>query len=95
MNSSIPVLLTLLVSTVLSASTYFHADQPHSLRCYQPDTTLSDYELKLEGQCFAIDAILEEGVETEHVADSNKPYVKGLPMEFRERIYKEHKRGAL
>ncbi|MFN5876618.1 MAG: hypothetical protein ACK45E_10100 [Ignavibacteria bacterium] len=95
MNSFIAVLLMLLASSVMSASPYFRANQPHSLRCYQQDTTLSDYQLKLEEQYFAIDAILEEGVEIEHVADSIKPYVKGLTIEYRERIYKEHKRLVL
>ncbi len=95
MNSSIAVLLTLLVSTVLSASTYFHANLPHSLRCYQPDTTLSEFELKLEEQYFAIDAVLEAGIEPEEMSDSLSPYVKGLTIEYRERIYKEHKRLVL
>lgn len=60
-----------------------------------PDTTQSDSELQSEEQYFIVDAILDEGLAPEEIADSIGPHVKGLTLEHREMLYKEHKRFTL
>jgi hypothetical protein len=58
------------------------------------DSTTIEFDVESEDKYFAIDAILDEGVESDDMADSIRPYIKGLPLEYRGRIFKEHKRAA-
>jgi hypothetical protein len=58
------------------------------------DSTTIELDVESEEKYFAIDAILDEGVESDDMADSIRPYIKGLPIEYRKRIFKEHKRAA-
>jgi hypothetical protein len=58
------------------------------------DSTTTEFDVESEEKYFAIDAILDEGVEGDDMADSIRPYIKGLPLEYRKRIFKEHKRAA-
>jgi hypothetical protein len=58
------------------------------------DSTTIEFDVESEEKYFAIDAILDEGVEGDDMADSIRPYIKGLPIEYRKRIFKEHKRAA-
>ena len=95
MNFSIVVLWAILTGSVCSVSAGLRANEDPFAISMQQDTSLSDYERKSEEKYFAISAILEEGVDKEFLIDSIGPYVKGLSLEFRERIYREHKRVAI
>lgn len=86
MNFSIVVLWAILTGSVFSVSASLRANEDPFAISMQQDTSLSDYERKSEEKYFAISAILEEGVDKEFLIDSIGPYVKGLSLEFRERI---------
>lgn len=89
------VVLCLLASTLGCTAASAHGEATYAMHGIQRDTTLTDYELQLEEQYFAIDAVLEQGIVPEEMSDSLSPYVKGLTIEYRKRIYKEHKRLVL
>lgn len=94
MQLSINVLLVLLSTMSMFAYARVPAVEVHRATTSPIDTTISDYDLKQEESYFAIQAILEEGVEIEDISDSIGPHVKGLTLAYRERIYKEQKRFA-
>lgn len=95
MQLLIIVLWTILAGTLSSVSARIHANDGLLAFTTQQDTSLAEYERKSEEKYFAISAILEQGVKPEDLSDSIGPYVKGLSLEFRERIYKERKRVAI
>jgi len=86
------VRLYLIATAIICYAGQVHAAKIQQNNLLATDTTLSEFELKLEEQYFAIGAILDAGVETDYLSDSLYPYVKGLTTEYRKRIYKEHKR---
>lgn len=89
------VCLYLFAAAIICSAGQVHAAEIQQNSLSRTDTTLSEFELKLEEQYFAVDAVLEAGIEPEEMSDSLSPYVKGLTIEYRERIYKEHKRLVL